>query len=129
MSTDSEESHGGVTEDEYEEYWYQRVVLLDPPPTTLNLTITLQNGTSFRPMELMVCPLCGDDYKLGSAQLLHTKYEGLERAVGVCPTCASKPPKDYRRKLRAALGRFPWSGEGEVESLGEHDPEINLESR
>ncbi len=116
MSTNSEESDGGVTENEYEECEYQRVILLDPPPTAQNLTVTLPDGTTFRPLQLSICPLCGVDYLLGTAQLLYTKYEGLERAVGVCPTCAENPPGDYRRKLRVALGRFPWSVESEEES-------------
>ena len=128
MSADSKESHGGVTEDEYEECRYQRVILLDPPPTAQNLIVTLQDGTTFRPMDLMVCPVCRGDYQLRKGEFLRTRYLEMERIVGVCPTCADKPPRDYRRKLRAALGRFPWSGEGEVESLGEHDSEIKMVS-
>ncbi|MCK4349680.1 MAG: hypothetical protein KAX13_02415, partial [Candidatus Krumholzibacteria bacterium] len=76
---------------------YQRVILLDPPPTAQNLTVTLPDGTTFRPMDLMVCPVCRGDYLLSKAEFLRTKYLEMERIVGVCPTCANKPPKDYRR--------------------------------
>lgn len=107
-----ERGHRGVTEEDRQ---HKRVIMLDPPPTVQNLTVTLPDGTTFRPMELMVCPLCRDDYLLGKSELLRTKYLELERVVGVCPTCADKPPKDYRRKLRVAPGRFPWSVESEEE--------------
>ena len=119
MSADGRGSAGGVTEEEQEDRRYERVVLLDPPPSERSLTVTLPDGTSFRPMELMVCPLCGEDYLLGSAELLRTKYLGTERAVGVCPSCASEPPEGHRRKLRIALGRFPWTERSGEEAIGE----------
>ena len=101
-----------------EELEYQRVVLLDPPPTDQGLTVTFPDGTIFRPMELMVCPLCQGDYLLGKAELLPTKYLGFERMVAICPTCAGDPPRAYHRKLRAALERFPWCEEGDEEMVG-----------
>ena len=113
MPEDQQQSSGGLTNEEWEDLECQRVVLLDPPPTAENMIVTLPDGTTFRPMELMVRPLCRGDYLLETSKLLPTKYEGFERAVGVCPTCTDNPPRDYRRKLRVALGRFPWCGKGE----------------
>ena len=40
-----------MSEDEFEDCGYQRVVLLDPPPTAQSLTVTLADGSSFRPMD------------------------------------------------------------------------------
>lgn len=105
MPSYSEKGHGGVTEEDRK---YQRVILLDPPPTDKNLIVTLPDGTTFRPMELMVCPLCKSDYKLGTAESCLTKYRGIERIVTVCRMCASKPPADYRKKLMVALDEFLW---------------------
>jgi len=105
--------------DEPEHLRIQRVILLDPPPTGENLTVTLPDGTIFRPMELMVCPVCMGDYQLGKSETLPTKYLGKDRAVGVCPTCAEDPPRNNRRKLRIALGSLPWCQEGEEETLEE----------
>ncbi|MFC1629012.1 hypothetical protein ACFL3H_07860 [Gemmatimonadota bacterium] len=116
MSEEQPLHPGGPTGEELEDHRYQRVILLDPPPTDENMTVTLPDGTTFRPLQLMVCPLCMGDYLLGKSELLPTKYLGTERVVGVCPTCAGDPPRDYRRKLRVALGRYPWCGEGEEES-------------
>ena len=99
--------------EELEDLQYQRVVLLDPPPNDRSLTVSLPDGTTFRPIMLMVCPLCQGDYLLGTSKLLPTKYLGLERKVGVCPTCAEDPPQGFRRKLRVALDRFPWNVESE----------------
>ena len=113
MPEGHEQGSGGLTMEELEDLQYQRVVLLDPPPTDRSLTVSLPDGTVFRPVMLMVCPLCQGDYLLETSELLRTKYEGLERAVGVCPTCAEDPPRDYRRRLRVALGRYPWSEESE----------------
>ena len=113
MPEDQQQISGELTNEELEDRLYQRVILLEPPPTDRSLTVTLPDGTTFRPIMLMVCPLCRSDYLLGTSQLLYAKYEGFERAVGVCPTCADNPPGDYRRKLRVALGRFPWCGKGD----------------
>ena len=66
-----------------------------------------------------MCPVCRGDYLLGKSEVLPTKYLGVERQVGVCPTCAGNPPRDYRRKLRVALERFPWGEEGDEERIGE----------
>lgn len=116
-----------MTEEEFEDCRYQRVILLDPPPTAQSLTVTLADGSSFRPMELMVCPVCRNDYLLGTSQLLYTNYEGLERGVGVCPTCSDKPPKDFRRKLRVALGRYLWCEEGQDDSPEECTTKCDME--
>ena len=59
-------------------------------------------------MELMICPLCREDYLLGKGKLLRIDYLKRQRAVDVCPTCAKSPPGDYETVLRRALDEYPW---------------------
>ena len=84
----------------------QRVILLDPPTTKKNHPVRFQ--------VLMVCPVCMDDYVLGTGEPLYCIYRGVERVVTVCDSCHNHPPHDYREILTHALDAYEWSDLREV---------------
>ena len=83
-----------------------QVVLLDPP--------VQEHNDPVRTTMLMVCPLCGLDYELGTSQLLYCVYNDIRTGVGVCPSCADHPPMRYQSSLVNALDIYEWSEPREV---------------